>query len=63
MVRKLKHHEQKLLKKVDFAKWGEGEMRENLVTRKYFLQDRNDYKKYPLDSPLGIILYVEKLGN
>jgi U3 small nucleolar ribonucleoprotein protein IMP3 len=45
MVRKLKHHEQKLLKKVDFAKYGESEMRENLVTRKYFLQDRNDYKK------------------
>ena len=48
MVRQFKHHESKLLKKVDFVKWGEGEIRESTVMRKYHIQKRNDYQKYVL---------------
>ncbi|XP_005994131.1 U3 small nucleolar ribonucleoprotein protein IMP3 isoform X2 [Latimeria chalumnae] len=47
MVRKLKFHEQKLLKKVDFISW---EVDQNLhevkVLRKFHLEKREDYTKY-----------------
>lgn len=46
-MRKLKHHEQKLLKKVDFLQWkNENNLRELQVMRRYHIQDRDDYKKY-----------------
>jgi U3 small nucleolar ribonucleoprotein protein IMP3 len=45
-MRQLKHHEQKLLKKVDFLQWKkEDSLREIKVVRKYFLQQREDYHK------------------
>ncbi|XP_069497438.1 U3 small nucleolar ribonucleoprotein protein IMP3 isoform X1 [Ambystoma mexicanum] len=47
MVRKLKFHEQKLLKKVDFISW---EVDQNLhevkVMRRFHLERREDYTKY-----------------
>ncbi|XP_050097107.1 U3 small nucleolar ribonucleoprotein protein IMP3 [Anopheles aquasalis] len=47
MVRKLKYHEQKLLKKVDFFNWKEtNTLQENKVIRKYHLQKRTDYTAY-----------------
>ncbi|KIY66788.1 alpha-L RNA-binding motif-containing protein [Cylindrobasidium torrendii FP15055 ss-10] len=47
MVRKFKHHEQKLLKKVDFLNWKQdANLREIKVMRRYHLQDREDYHKY-----------------
>ena len=47
MVRKLKHHEQKLLKKVDFLQWkSDATLREAHVMRRYLVQDRDDYRKY-----------------
>ena len=46
MVRKLKFHEQKLLKKVDFIKWkGEDMMFENGVILRYRLR-REDFSAY-----------------
>ncbi|KAG9317072.1 putative U3 small nucleolar ribonucleoprotein IMP3, partial [Chiua virens] len=47
MVRKLKHHEQKLLKKVDFLAWKQDvNLREIKVIRRYHIQNRDDYHKY-----------------
>lgn len=47
MVRKLKHHEQKLLKKVDFLDWKQdGGHRDVQVMQAYGLQHREDYHKY-----------------
>uniref|UniRef100_A0A182TE90 U3 small nucleolar ribonucleoprotein protein IMP3 n=1 Tax=Anopheles melas TaxID=34690 RepID=A0A182TE90_9DIPT len=47
MVRKLKFHEQKLLKKVDFFNWKEtNSLQEAKVMRKYHLQKREDYTAY-----------------
>jgi U3 small nucleolar ribonucleoprotein protein IMP3 len=47
MVRKLKHHEGKLLKKVDFLDWkNDSSLREIKVMRRYHVQDREDYRKY-----------------
>jgi hypothetical protein len=47
MVRAFKHHEQKLLKKVDFLKWKtDTNLRESKVMRRYHIQNRNDYEKY-----------------
>mmetsp|Transcript_34817 Transcript_34817/g.98719 ORF Transcript_34817/g.98719 Transcript_34817/m.98719 type:complete len:183 (-) Transcript_34817:169-717(-) len=46
-MRQLKHHEQKLLKKVNFLSWkSENNGREIAVMRRYHIQDRDDYKKY-----------------
>lgn len=46
-MRQLKHHEKKLLKKVDFFSWkSDQNVREATIIRKYFLQDREDYTKY-----------------
>ena len=47
-MRKLRHHEQKLLKKVDFL-WSnrqEQNVRELKILRRYHIQDREDYWKY-----------------
>ncbi|CAI4543026.1 CEL_1a_G0025150.mRNA.1.CDS.1 [Saccharomyces cerevisiae] len=47
MVRKLKHHEQKLLKKVDFLEWKQDQgHRDTQVMRTYHIQNREDYHKY-----------------
>ncbi|KAG0222931.1 Small subunit (SSU) processome component [Actinomortierella wolfii] len=46
-MRQLKHHEQKLLKKVDFLQWKSTEnVREIKVMRRYHIQKREDYIKY-----------------
>jgi U3 small nucleolar ribonucleoprotein protein IMP3 len=47
MVRKLKFHEQKLLKKVDFINWeADNNLHEVKIMRKYHIQKREDYTKY-----------------
>ncbi|CAH0405685.1 unnamed protein product [Chilo suppressalis] len=47
MVRKLKFHEQKLLKKVDFISWKvDNNLHEVKVMKKYYIQKREDYTKY-----------------
>ena len=44
MVRKLKYHEQRLLKKVDFLQWDKNDnIRESQVMRRYHVQKREDY--------------------
>jgi len=46
-MRQLKYHEKKLLKKVDFFNWKSDQgARESNVTRRYLLQDREEYTKY-----------------
>lgn len=46
MVRKLKFHEQKLLKKVDFINWQvDNNLHESKVLRKYHIRKREDYTK------------------
>lgn len=46
-MRKLKFHEQKLLKKVNFYDWKvEADKRESRVMHRYHLQDRQDYTHY-----------------
>ncbi|MCJ1236691.1 Small subunit (SSU) processome component [Varicellaria rhodocarpa] len=47
MVRKLKHHEQKLLRKVDFTTYkSDNGHRDALVLRRYAIQKPSDYTKY-----------------
>ena len=47
MVRKLKHHEQKLLRKVDFITYpSDNNHRDALVIRRYAIQKPSDYTKY-----------------
>src|SRR4051794_28817856 len=44
MVRKLKYHEQRLLRKVDFLQWDKNDnIRESQVMRRYHVQRREDY--------------------
>lgn len=46
-MRQLRHHEKKLLKKVDFFSWkSDSNIREAKIIRKYLLQDREDYTRY-----------------
>ena len=46
MVRKLKFHEKKLLKKVDFISWEiDNNLHEVKVMKKYYIQRREDYTK------------------
>lgn len=46
-MRKLKYHEQKLLKKTNFLEYKtDRNHREALVSRRYLLIERDDYKKY-----------------
>ncbi|XP_073271666.1 uncharacterized protein [Primulina huaijiensis] len=48
-MRKLKFHEKKLLKKVDFLEWKrEGGHRENMVMHRYHVTGRDDYKNYSM---------------
>ncbi|KAJ2772068.1 U3 small nucleolar ribonucleoprotein imp3 [Coemansia nantahalensis] len=47
MVRQLKYHEKKLLRKVDFLEWkSEHNIREVEVVRRYNLANREEYHKY-----------------
>ncbi|CAN6642039.1 U3 small nucleolar ribonucleoprotein protein Imp3p [Trichomonascus vanleenenianus] len=47
MVRQLKHHEKKLLKKVDFLDWKQDQgHRDSQVMSMYHVQNRDDYHKY-----------------
>jgi len=46
-MRKLKYHEQKLLKKVDFINWeADNNLQEVKILRKYHIQKREDYTAY-----------------
>ena len=66
MVRKLKYHEQKLLKKVDFISWkSENNIREVKVLRKYHLQKREDYTKYNklCGSVLSLVAKIKDLDQ
>ena len=46
-MRELKYHEKKLLKKVDFLNWKKDPtLRESKLMRKYYIQKRDDLKKY-----------------
>ncbi len=47
MVRKLKHHEQKLLRKVNLYSWkGDQNLRVAKILRRYHIQNRLDYTAY-----------------
>ncbi len=44
MVRKLKYHEKKLLRKVDFINWeADNNLHEVKIMRRYLIQKREDY--------------------
>lgn len=59
MVRKLKHHEQKLLKKVDFLTWkSDASHRAAYVTRHYHLPSPEIYTKYA-----RLVSSVKKLAH
>lgn len=58
MVRRLKHHEQKLLKKVDFFQWKSDNTKEQTVVRRFHLHEREDYIKYN-----KLCGYVTKLAS
>ena len=45
-IRKLKYHEKKLLKKVDFLWTSDDNVREGTILRRYHITNRNDYVKY-----------------
>ncbi|KAI5191051.1 U3 small nucleolar ribonucleoprotein IMP3 [Nematocida sp. AWRm77] len=46
-MRELKHHEKKLLRKVDLLEWkGTSTQREQSATRKYCMEERETYTKY-----------------
>ena len=46
-MRQLKHHEKKLLRKVDLYSWkGENNLRVAKVLRRYHIQNREDYNSY-----------------
>jgi ribosomal protein S4 len=47
MVRKLKYHEQKLLRKTDFITYkSDNDHRDKAVIRRYMIQKPEDYHKY-----------------
>jgi len=48
-MRKLKYHEKKLLKKVDFLSWEiDNNLHEVRVMKKYYIQKREDYTKWEI---------------
>jgi U3 small nucleolar ribonucleoprotein protein IMP3 len=58
-MRALKHHESKLLKKVDFLRWkNDDSMRSAEVMRRYGIEKREDYNRYS-----KIVGEVHKLVN
>ncbi|KAJ2236460.1 U3 small nucleolar ribonucleoprotein imp3 [Coemansia sp. RSA 1722] len=59
MVRQLKYHEKKLLRKVDFFEWkNEHNVREIEVIRRYNLRTREEYHKYS-----SLVRQVQKLSH
>ncbi|KAJ1999830.1 U3 small nucleolar ribonucleoprotein imp3 [Coemansia thaxteri] len=59
MVRQLKFHEKKLLRKVDFLEWkGEHNVREIQVIRRYNLSKREEYHKYS-----ALVRMAQKLAH
>jgi U3 small nucleolar ribonucleoprotein protein IMP3 len=68
-MRQLKHHEKKLLKKVDFFSWkSDSNVREAKIIRKYLLQDREDYVRYNklaggITKLLGMIVKLPKTNE
>nr|CAB3470167.1 unnamed protein product [Digitaria exilis] len=61
-MRKLKHHEKKLLKKTNFLEYKrEGGHREALVTQRYRLVERDDYKKRRLATVMVKLKFAEHL--
>ncbi|CAC01774.1 ribosomal protein-like [Arabidopsis thaliana] len=70
-MRKLKYHEKKLIKKVNFLEWKrEGNHRENEITYRYHMGSRDDYKKLVPLFALKALFYlffffwmVQKLTN
>jgi ribosomal protein S4 len=58
MPRKLKYHEQRLLRKVDFLNWKQdSNIREVKILRRYHVQDREDYHSY--NKITGIVTQVK----
>ena len=58
-MRKLKHHEYRLLKKADFLQWKrESNLRETRVVRRYRVQNPEDYHEYN-----KIVGYITKLAH
>ncbi|KAJ6250903.1 u3 small nucleolar ribonucleoprotein imp3 [Anaeramoeba flamelloides] len=58
-MRKLKFHEKKLLRRVNFYEWKkEKKSREGAALRKYYIQDAEDYKQY--NKTVGMI---KKIAN
>lgn len=50
MVRKLKFHEEKLLRKVDFINWDiDNNIHEVKILKRFFIQKREDYTKYIIE--------------
>ncbi|KAJ2450735.1 U3 small nucleolar ribonucleoprotein imp3 [Coemansia sp. RSA 1290] len=59
MVRQLKYHEKKLLRKVDFVEWkNEHNVREIEVMRRYHLSSREEYHKYS-----ALVRQAQKLAH
>ncbi|KAJ1822710.1 U3 small nucleolar ribonucleoprotein imp3 [Coemansia sp. RSA 2599] len=59
MVRQLKYHEKKLLRKVDFFEWkNEHNVREIEIIRRYNLSKREEYHKYS-----SLVRQVQKLAH
>lgn len=57
-MRQLKHHERKLLKKVDFLQWkSDDTLHEIKVMRRYHVQNREDYAKYIIIMKNYCIIY------
>ena len=57
--RQLKHHEQKLLKKVDFFSWKEDQnIREASIIRKYHLQNRYEINFITFSE---LLLHLERI--
>ena len=58
-MRKLKYHEQKLLKKTDFYDWKNvASLKKAAIARKYRLSSRDDYGHYE-----KIVGYITKMCN
>nr|SVE76556.1 EOG090X0APJ [Daphnia longispina] len=59
MVRKLKYHEQKLLKKVDFISWKlDNNVHEVSILKRFHIKKRDDYTKY-----CTLTMHVKKLAH
>jgi len=59
-MRKLKYHEKKLLKKVDFLSWEiDNNLHEVRVMKKYYIQKREDYTKW--ESYIVQYRYVKRM--